>query len=175
MTSPLTPATVTRLEKAAVNNGFDRELPREGDWLAFGSTRAPLRLWLTAVGDALFLAAVSQQNVVRAFTDHGTAFTHPLPPGASGARGVIDFLLAPHLDAAFDRGLITVADTGGVVVAAALGAEDRHLLGLDVPLRVRGLTDGHRAYLRWHRERVFRRHDVVRAPPPVDPTLTTGT
>ena len=47
MTAHLTPATITRLEKAAVDNGFDQELPRQGDWLGFASTQAPLRLWLS--------------------------------------------------------------------------------------------------------------------------------
>ncbi|MEI7895318.1 MAG: HNH endonuclease, partial [Myxococcales bacterium] len=64
-------------------------------------------------------------------------------------------LLAPHLDAAFDRGFVTVADDGVVVVSEALEAEARRLLGLDRELRVRGVTEGHRAYLPWHRERVF--------------------
>jgi hypothetical protein len=66
-------------------------------------------------------------------------------------------LLAPHLDAAFDCGFITVADDGAIVVSDALDADARATLGLDQPLRVRGLADGHRAYLSWHRERVFRK------------------
>ena len=31
-------ATVSRLEKVAVDNGFDRELGREGGWLCFASS-----------------------------------------------------------------------------------------------------------------------------------------
>lgn len=62
-------------------------------------------------------------------------------------------LLAAHFDAAFDRRLITVADDGAVLVSSAIGRDDRHLLGLDAPLRVRGLTDAHRAYLAHHRAR----------------------
>jgi hypothetical protein len=65
-------------------------------------------------------------------------------------------LLAPHLDAAFDRGLITVADDGSVVVSEGVDSAARGLLGLDRPLRVERLTAQHRAYLPWHRERVFR-------------------
>jgi putative restriction endonuclease len=90
MSTALSSVTITRLEKVAVDNGLDQELPRQGDWLGFASTQVPLRLWLTALGDGLFLAAVSQQNVARALSDHGTAFTSPLPPGAWGARGVVD-------------------------------------------------------------------------------------
>lgn len=65
-------------------------------------------------------------------------------------------LLAPHLDAAFDLGFITVADDGAVVVSALLRAEDRHLLGLDAALRVSSIAGGHRAFLPWHREHQFR-------------------
>jgi predicted restriction endonuclease len=65
-------------------------------------------------------------------------------------------LLAPHLDAAFDRGFITFADDGELIVSSALGDADRRLLGLDLPLRIRALHNGHRAYLPWHRERVFK-------------------
>jgi putative restriction endonuclease len=66
-------------------------------------------------------------------------------------------LLAPHLDAAFDRGFIMVTDDGAIVVSDALDAHSRAILGLDQPLRVRGLADGHRGYLPWHRDRVFQK------------------
>jgi predicted restriction endonuclease len=65
-------------------------------------------------------------------------------------------LLAPHLDAAFDRGFITLADDGTVLVSPELVAVDRELLGLHEPLRALGLADGHRHFLPWHREKVFR-------------------
>jgi hypothetical protein len=67
-------------------------------------------------------------------------------------------LLAPHLDAAFDAGLITVAEDGVVHVSSELGLEARIVLGLGggTPLRVRSLSDGHRVYLAWHAERVFK-------------------
>lgn len=64
-------------------------------------------------------------------------------------------LLAPHLDAAFDRGFITVQDDGTIIVSDALDTDARTVLGLAQPLRVRGLADGHRSYLPWHRQRVF--------------------
>lgn len=250
----LTPATITRLEKAAVDNGFDQELPREGNWLGFASTQAPLRLWLSTFGDTLFIAAFSQAHLSRALGGYGTPITSPLPAGAAAGRsvrsipelhrlvrrafqlsktlpdellraferrtaampktteaerlvvqrvgqdlfraGLLEYwegrcavtglgvaellrashikpwadcasdaerldvfngiLLAPHLDAAFDRGFITIADDGAIVVSSALGQADRELLGLDVPLRIRSLDVGHRAYLPWHRERVFK-------------------
>lgn len=65
-------------------------------------------------------------------------------------------LLAPHLDAAFDQGFITVQDDGTVVVSAELDEGARAILGFERSLSVRGLADGHRGYLPWHWERVFR-------------------
>jgi putative restriction endonuclease len=255
LTTPLPPATLTLLEKTAVDNGFDRELPRQGDWAGFASTRVPLRVWLGAAGEAGLVAAVSQTNVGRALADHGQLFVGRLPDGAVAARavpdvpalhrlvrrafqlsrtlpdellnafrrktaglpasteaerlvvqrvgqdlfraGLIDYwdgrcamtglavpellrashirpwadcatdaerldvfnglLLAPHLDAAFDRGLITVGDDGAVMVSSLLDSDARRVLGFDAPLRIRLLEDAHRAYLPWHRERVFRK------------------
>ena len=254
MTSSLSSATITRLEKVAADNGFAQELPREGDWLGFASTQAPLRIWLWCFSDAVFTAAFSQLHVARALGEHGTPMASPLPPGAFAGRTAPDiaslhrlvrrafqlsktlpdellhaftrkagalprsteaerlvvqrvgqslfreglleywegrcaitglavpellrashikpwadcdtdaerldiwngFLLAPHLDAAFDRGFITVEDDGKVVVSAELGADARRTLGLTEPLRVKAITDGHRRYLPWHRDHVWR-------------------
>jgi hypothetical protein len=95
MTTAHSPVTVTLLEKAAVDNGFDQELPpassgEEGDWLGFASTQCPLRIWLGTSGDATFLAAFSQQNVARALGQYGTPRTAPLPQGALDGRTIAD-------------------------------------------------------------------------------------
>lgn len=256
MTTTLSPILVSRLEKAATDNGFDQVLDPEADWLVVASTQCPLRVWLGAFGDAVFLAAFSQQNVAHALGRYGTPMVAPMPKGAVGGRTVPDvpalhrllrrafqlskalpnellhtfeqkvavlpksteaerlvvqrvgqnlfrdglldlwegrcavtglavpallrashikpwadcetdaerldvyngILLAPHLDAAFDRGFITVQDDGRIVVSEALDAVARSVLGLDEPLRVRGITDGHRDYLPWHRLHVFNAH-----------------
>ena len=255
MTTALSPIIVSRLEKAATDNGFDQALEFEGDWLVFASTQCPLRVWIGAFDNAVLPAAFSQQNVARALGEYGTPMAVPMPKGAAGGRtvpdvpalhrllrrafqlakalpnellhtfekqvaalpktteaerlvvqrvgqnlfrgGLLDFwegrcavtglavpgllrashikpwadcetdaerldvyngiLLAPHLDAAFDRGFITVADDGAIVASDALYADARAILGLDQPLRMRGLADGHRGYLPWHRERVFQK------------------
>lgn len=86
----LSAATLTRLEKAAVDNGFDRELPADGAWVSYASTQAPLRVWLTAESDTRFLAALSQTNVARALTTHCEVITLPLPQGAMAALAVVD-------------------------------------------------------------------------------------
>lgn len=75
-------------------------------------------------------------------------------------------LLAAHLDAAFDAGLLTVLDDGRVRLAPALDADAQALLGLDRPLRVRGLAPAHRPYLAWHRERVFVGGEALQVTPP---------
>ena len=249
-------ATLTLLEKLAVDNGFDRELPREGEWLAFASTQSPLRIWLSVPGEALFLVALSKSNVAAAL-DTGTMASSELPNAAVAARiatslpelhrlvrrafqlsktlphellhtfekqtaalprsteaeriviqrvgqsifraGLLEYwegrcaitglavpellrashikpwadctsdterldvfnglLLAPHLDAVFDSGFITVADNGTVVVSDRLEDAARHILSLANPRVVTALVQGHRAYLRWHREQIFRGND----------------
>jgi len=65
-------------------------------------------------------------------------------------------LLGPHLDAAFDGGFITIAEDGSVGVSEALPSEARLILGLDQPLKIRGLHRAHERYLPWHRTQVFR-------------------
>ena len=254
VTTPLSPIIASRLEKAATDNGFDQQLDREGDWLAFASTQCPLRIWLGTFGDAVLLAALSRENVARALGDYGTPIAAPIPPGAAGGRtvttipalhdllrrafqlsktlpdelfhtfqkrtallprtteaerlvvqrvgqdlfreGLMEFwegrcaitglavpellrashikpwadcetdaerldvfnglLLAPHLDAAFDRGFITVGDDGVVIASSMLDVDASRLLGLDRPLRAGALSGGHRAYLQWHREHVLK-------------------
>lgn len=251
----ISPILVSRLEKAATDNGFDAPLGIDGKWLAFASTHTPLRVWLGVFGEAVFLAAFSKSNVVDALGDYGIPMAAPMPKGAAGGRTVSDIpalhrllrrafqlsralpnellhtfekqvatlpaitateaervviqrvgqnlfrnalldlwegrcavtglavptllrashikpwadcetdaerldvyngiLLAAHLDAAFDRGFITVQDDGTIVVSEALDAAARAIIGVDQPLRIRGLTDAHRVYLPWHRERVF--------------------
>jgi hypothetical protein len=238
---------------AAANNGFDRELPSVDGWMAYASSRVPLKIWLREEGDAGAVVALSQVNVAHALVGHGEADEVRLPSGARAARlvpdhaslhrllrrafqlsktlpdellrefekataslprtteverlvvqrvgqdvfraGLIEYwdgccavtglavlellrashikpwadcetdaerldvfnglLLAPHLDATFDAGFITVGSDGSIVVSAALSSEDRAALGLAAPLRVPGLAGGHEPYLRWHRAHVF--------------------
>ena len=56
----LAPVTITRLEKAATDDGFDLDVERTADWLSFGSTQTSMRIWLTAIGESQFLAAMSR-------------------------------------------------------------------------------------------------------------------
>lgn len=256
MTIGLLPSLVTRLEKVATDNGFDRVLAPDDLWLSFASTQAPLRIWLTALDDGRFLAALSQENVTRELNrEHAASDGAALPAGAIDIlvvpdiealhhlvrrafqlsrslpdellhvferqtatlpktteaerlvvqrvgqeifrAGLIEYwngrcaatglavaellrashikpwaacdsdaerldvfnglLLAPHLDALFDRGFITVANDGMILRSHALSPDDWTALGLGDSLSVSQLEPGHRSYLRFHRERVFRR------------------
>lgn len=245
----------TRLEKAAVDNGFDLVREPVAEWLPAGSSHAPLDVWLSVDGDGHPIAALSRGDVAAALADVGTPATVPLPAGAAAARevpdvgalhklvrrayqlartlpnellrafteqaaalprtteaerlvvqrvgqdvfraGLLEFwegkcavtglavpellrashikpwaaceddaqrldvfnglLLAPHLDAVFDGGFITVATGGQIVVTEQLGSDARRQLGIDGPLVVTGLRPQHEAYLTWHRDRVFKR------------------
>lgn len=253
---PLMPpvSTTIRLEKAARDAGFDLGPLHVGAWLRFATSRSPVSVWLTALGDAVYLAAVSRHNVASALSDYGVAHVSPLPDGAAGARcvtsldvlgqllyrviplartlpdellhvfqskaahlprtteaerlvvqrvgqdvfrdGLLEYwqgrcaatglavpallrsshmkpwadcetdaerldvfnglLLAPNVDAAFDRGFLTFADDGRLVTSAKLDMAAQELLGFAADLRVHGLKPGHRSYLAWHRQKVFR-------------------
>jgi hypothetical protein len=62
-------------------------------------------------------------------------------------------LLSALWDAAFDRGLVSFADDGTVLVSPTLGAAARDALGLFSAPRLAGLRDEHRANLALHRAR----------------------
>ena len=62
-------------------------------------------------------------------------------------------LLSALWDAAFDAGLLTFEDTGEAVLSTSLSQSAANSLGAPAPVR---LTDRHRAYLSWHRQRVFK-------------------
>ena len=248
------PIWLTLLEKAATDNGFDLEGPRDGDWVPFKSTQTRLQIWLSAPESKLYLLAVSREAVFEATPHLGTPWSGPLPTKAQAARalgdlkslhrlirrtfqvsralpdaplqvflqrtatlpktteaerlvvqrvgqavfrdGLLDYwegacaltglavpellrashikpwadcdtdaerldvfnglLLAPHLDAAFDRGFITLDGSGTVVVSERLAPAARALLGLDAELRVLRLTAAHQSFLDWHRTHVYR-------------------
>ena len=50
----LAAVTITRLEKAAADNGFDLDPEHTADWLSFGSSRTSMRIWLTTIEESRF-------------------------------------------------------------------------------------------------------------------------
>ena len=93
----LTAVTITRLEKAATDNGFDLDLGRTADWLSFGSSQTSLRIWLTAHGESRFLAATSRADVLDGLASLGVPSTDPLPSGAADTLSVGDVAALHHL------------------------------------------------------------------------------
>lgn len=66
-------------------------------------------------------------------------------------------LLAVHLDALFDRGLLTFNSAGEGIMSVQLSQESRSLIGVSAPtIRLRHLGSGHARFLAWHRQHVFR-------------------
>ncbi|WP_416770631.1 HNH endonuclease [Pseudomonas sp. RHF3.3-3] len=63
------------------------------------------------------------------------------------------FLLVAHLDALFDRFLISFDDDGNLLIAGRISQNDLHRLGIHSGMTLRWLANEHRPYLRWHRER----------------------
>lgn len=63
------------------------------------------------------------------------------------------FLLVAHLDALFDRYLMTFDESGGAVFAPAIDTALRAQLGLGGELGLRWIRPEHSEFLAWHRER----------------------
>jgi putative restriction endonuclease len=84
--------------------------------------------------------------------------SHAKPWAASTDAERLDvyngLLLAAHLDAAFDCGLITVDSDGTVLTSANLSVEAVRMLGVDRPAQVK-VSARHGPYLAWHRQNVF--------------------
>lgn len=63
------------------------------------------------------------------------------------------FLLVAHLDALFDRHLMTFNATGEAIFAPSISREVRHQLGIPDNSKLRWLSPGHEPYLVHHRDR----------------------
>lgn len=97
MKPDLSPVIASRLEKAAIDNGFDVVLMGFGDWLCFASTQCPMQIWLSVSDDDEYLAAVSQANVAAALPEHRKHSTRALPQGAVACLHAPDIPSLHHL------------------------------------------------------------------------------
>jgi hypothetical protein len=83
--------------------------------------------------------------------------SHIKPWRTSGDAERLDafngLLLAVHLDALFDRALITFQDSGEMLVSKRLSARERAVFGLTLPPRKLLLSVSHFGYLHHHQER----------------------
>ena len=95
--------TITLLEKAATDNGFELELEHASGWLSFGSSQTSMKIWLTALEESRVLAAVSRPDVLDGLAGPGVTSTDMLlPSDAAGALAVDDIdTLHPLLRRAF--------------------------------------------------------------------------
>lgn len=64
--------------------------------------------------------------------------------------------LTPNLDRAFDRGYISFADDGSIMISKGISLESRHALGIRPDMALRILDERIGRYLAYHREHVFR-------------------
>lgn len=68
------------------------------------------------------------------------------------------FLLAAHLDALFDRHLISFDDTGAILFSPIITPEVRAALGLSESLTLRWISPGHLPFLETHRAEFLQNH-----------------
>ena len=69
------------------------------------------------------------------------------------------FLLAAHLDALFDAGMMTFTDNGVAEFSRSLTLANLEILGLSSSdqIKLRWISPSHIPFLAWHREHLFRR------------------
>ena len=68
------------------------------------------------------------------------------------------FLLVAHLDALFDRHLMTFAATGEAILAPTIPKEVRSLLGISNEMQLRWVSPAHEPFLNEHRRRFLQMH-----------------
>ncbi len=132
---------------------------------ALPKTTEAERLVVQRVGQDVFRAALLDFWNARCPL---TGITHPRLLRASHMKPWADcdtdaerldvhngLLLAAHLDAAFDAGLISFEMDGSLAVSPALANEDIDRLGLPVLPPLQGLRSRHEPYLTYHRDIVF--------------------
>jgi predicted restriction endonuclease len=64
-------------------------------------------------------------------------------------------LLAAHLDAAFDAGLISFSDKGAILFSSKFTQDDRDAFGIHDRMTLRSVGSRHSANLLWHRTLLF--------------------
>lgn len=65
-------------------------------------------------------------------------------------------LLSPSLDSCFDSGYISFDDEGKIIISEKLTEDNAKALGIHSDMRLRRMDLGHRTYLKYHREHIFK-------------------
>jgi hypothetical protein len=71
-------------------------------------------------------------------------------------------LLAAHIDAAFDVGLISFSDLGVILFSPELSIENIKRLGIDREITI-PMSPGRKRYMQWHRQNTYRDTERIRA------------
>jgi len=66
-------------------------------------------------------------------------------------------LLIPNLDKLLDRGLISFQDSGQILISSKLTKQDLEILGINESMKLGKVAEQHKAYLAYHREKVFKK------------------
>lgn len=64
-------------------------------------------------------------------------------------------LLSPAYDMLYDKGYITFADDGSIICSNKLTADDIAKLGISPNVKIKGINERHKPYLKYHREIEF--------------------
>lgn len=151
-------ALVTLLEEGATistPDGYVRVVASQDDPLTEQERLQAARIGQGEFRDALMVYWKGACPV--AGVDHSTLLraSHIKPwSEASNAERLDPFnglLLCAHIDALFDRHLITFEDDGLIKISSLVSAENRNRLGLDPTCRIAGLVARHRPFLAHHR------------------------
>lgn len=108
---------------------------------------------LTYWGGACAVTSVTVTEALRA--SHAKSWTK-CANDAERLDAFNGFLLVANLDALFDRFLISFDDSGHLLSSPRLSQSDLCRLGIQPGMKLRWLTNEHRHYLQWHRERFLR-------------------
>ncbi|WP_145148504.1 HNH endonuclease [Paenibacillus xylanexedens] len=106
---------------------------------------------LRALEEKCKLCGIDNPNLLRA--------SHTKPWSVSDNKERLDqyngFLLCPAHDILFDKGLISFRDDGFILVSPLLEAHNKILMNVHEEMKV-NLLEGHKVYLEYHRERIFK-------------------
>jgi putative restriction endonuclease len=106
-------------------------------------------------GDACAVTGVAIPELLRA--SHAVAWSE-CATDADRLNVFNGFLLVAHLDALFDRHLMTFSATGEAIFAPPISPEVKLSLGITDSLKLRWLSPGHQPFLTEHRGRFQAQH-----------------
>jgi hypothetical protein len=158
------------IEKAGNDHGFEYVLPAHDDRVQLASARHRAQAGIV-IRDGRFVLAFS--SAASGLLNDELARSFPAAPRAGEDFVALDeealaqllrraaerldvfngFLLSAHLDALFDRFLVSFNDEGRLLLSPRITADIQARLGLNPSMHLRWLAAEHQPYLDYHRER----------------------